>query len=240
MAITQLHTLTMVFSVEIPSETNSGKNPIREMLDTLRDKNVRKVTVLFMIWYIAFCTAIPFYGTYLIKELGFSLQFVSILGIIYSLVRASVSTLWGKFADKRSFSSMISICLCIAGFGFLINTFTVPSNGAILYTLHYVLYAIAMGGINSALINLVFDMVKSQMRSNALAISQAVSGLSGFLATFAASFLVLYIQENGNRFLGMNLYAQQITSAIAAILTFISVLYVFFSIHPRQKKQDKR
>jgi len=234
-----LHTLTMAFSVEIPVETAlERKNPIREMLGTLQDKNVVKVTVLFMIWHMATSSATPFYGTYLIKELGFSLQFVSILSIIYSLVRASVSTFWGKFADKNSFATMVSICLCIAGAGFFVNIFTVPANGKLFYTLYYALYAIAMGGINSALTNLVFDMVGPEKRSNALALSQAVSGVLGFVTTLIVSGLVSHIQENGNRFFGMDLYAQQVTSALAFVFTAVSVIYVLFVLHPGKGKKQ--
>ncbi|MBQ8401957.1 MAG: MFS transporter [Clostridia bacterium] len=233
-----LHTLTMAFSVEIPVDTDPvRKNPIREMLGTLQDKNVVKVTILFMIWHMATSSATPFYGTYLIKELGFSLQFVSVLSIIYSLVRASVSTFWGKFADKNSFATMVSICLCIAGAGFFVNIFTVPANGKIFYTLYYALYAVAMGGINSALTNLVFDMVGPEKRSNALALSQSASGLLGFVTTLVVSGLVSHIQENGNRFLGMDLYAQQVTSGLAFVFTAISVLYVLFVLHPGKGKK---
>ncbi len=230
-----LHTLTMVFSVEIPTEdAEERRNPIKEMFSAVKDKNVVKVTILFILWQMASSSAVPFYGTYLIKELGFSLQFVSILSIVYSLVRASVSTFWGKFADKNSFASMVSICLAIAGAGFLVNVFTVPANGMVFYTIHYALYAVAMGGINSALINLVFDMVTPQMRSNGLALSQSVSGVVGFVVTLIASGLVSMIQENGNRFLGLNVYAQQVTSAIAFVFTMLAVLYVVFVI--RKKK----
>lgn len=231
-----LHTLTMAFSVEIPADEEPvQRNPIREMLLALQDKNVVKVTILFVLWYIASSAATPFYGTYCIKELGFSLQFVSILSIVYSLVRASVSTFWGKFADKNSFASMVSICLGIAGVGFLVNVFTVPENGRVFYTLYYALYAVAMGGINSALTNLVFDLVKTDMRSNALALSQAVSGFVGFLTTVVVSRLVSYIQENGNIFLGMYLYAQQVVSAIAVLFTVLAVLYVLFFLRKSKK-----
>ena len=234
--LTLLHTLTMAFSAEIPlPEEPVRKNPIREMFGTLKNKNVVKVTVLFVIWHMATSSATPFYGTYLIKELGFSLQFVSVLSIIYSLVRASVSTFWGKFADKNSFASMVSICLCIAGAGFFVNVFTVPANGRIFYTLYYALYAVAMGGINSALTNLVFDMVEPQMRSNALALSQSVSGVIGFFTTLLMSGLVSLIQMNGNRFLGLDIYAQQVTSAAAFIFTMMSVLYVIIAIRPKKK-----
>ena len=231
-----LHTLTMAFSVEIPAtEEPEKQNPIRQMLSTLQDKNVVKVTILFVLWHIANSAATPFYGTYCIKELGFSLQFVSILSIVYSLVRASVSTFWGKFADKNSFASMVSICLGIAGLGFLVNVFTVPENGRVFYTLYYALYAIAMGGINSALTNLVFDLVKTDMRSNALALSQAVSGFVGFLTTIVVSGLVSYIQESGNRLFGLSIYAQQVVSAIAVVFTVLAVLYVLFFLRGSQK-----
>ncbi len=231
-----LHTLTMAFSVEIPAAEEPVKqNPIREMLSALQDKNVVKVTILFVLWYIASSAATPFYGTYCIKELGFSLQFVSILSIVYSLVRASVSTFWGKFADKNSFASMVSICLGIAGVGFLVNVFTVPENGRVFYTLYYALYAVAMGGINSALTNLVFDLVKTDMRSNALALSQAVSGFVGFLTTVVVSRLVSYIQENGNMLFGLSVYAQQVVSAIAVLFTVLAVLYVLFFLRGSKK-----
>ena len=229
-----LHTLTMLFSVELPVESDGTekKNPIREMLGTLQDKTVVKVTILFVIWHLATSSATPFYGTYLIKELGFSLQFVSILTIIYSLVRASVSTFWGKFADKNSFASMVRLCLLIAGLGFLVNVFTVPANGAVFYTIYYALSAVAMGGINSALTNLVFDYVAPATRSNALALSQAVSGVAGFVTTLVVSGLVTYIQDSGNTLFGMSVYAQQVVSAIAFVFTMAAVVYVTLVILP--------
>ena len=130
---------------------------------------------------------------------------------------------------------MVSICLCIAGAGFFVNVFTVPANGRIFYTLYYALYAVAMGGINSALTNLVFDMVEPQMRSNALALSQSVSGVIGFFTTLLMSGLVSHIQTNGNRFLGLDMYAQQVTSAAAFVFTMLSVLYVIIAIRPKKK-----
>ncbi len=237
--LTVLHTLTMLFSVEIPVESHETgkKNPLREMLGTLQDKTVVKVTVLFVIWHLATSSATPFYGTYLIKELGFSLQFVSILTIIYSLVRASVSTFWGKYADKNSFASMVRLCLLIAGAGFLVNVFTVPSNGAVFYTLYYALYAVAMGGINSALTNLVFDYVAPETRSNALALSQAVSGVVGFVTTLIVSGLVTYIQNGGNTLFGLSVYAQQVVSAIAFVFTMAAVAYVTLVIIPVKGKK---
>ena len=239
--LTVLHTLTMVFSVENTEKSegaqeNSGKNPVGQMMSVMRDKSVLKVIVLFVLWNIAVYAATPFYGTYQIKELGFSMKFVSLLAIVYSIVRASVSTFWGKYADRRSFAVMVRACFVIAGTGFFVNIFTVPSNGAIMYTLYYALYAVAWGGISSALINLVFDFAKPDERSNALAVTQAASGLVGFFTTLAVSPLVEYIQASGNRLFGMNIYAQQAVSAIAFLFTAVAVVYLSVKIIPKKEK----
>lgn len=234
--LTVLHTVTMLLSVELPTDsvTAKQKNPVREMLGTLRDKSVVKITILFVLWHIASSSATPFYGTYLIKELGFSLKFVSVLTIIYSIVRAGVSTFWGKYADRKSFASMVRVCLIIAGAGFFVNIFTVPSNGKIFYTIYYIFYAVAMGGINSALTNLVFDYVAPETRSNALALSQSVSGVAGFLTTLAVSVPVTYIQKNGNTLFGINVYAQQAVSALAFVFVIAAVVYVTVAILPKK------
>lgn len=237
-----LHTLTMLFIVELPKETNvtqAGEcaHPIREMIGTFKNKTVLRITIVFCLWRLANGAATPFYGTYLIKELGFSLKYVSILNIIYSVVRSLLSPVWGVYADRHSFADMIRICLGIAGLGFLVNVFTVPANGVIFYTVYYVLYAAAIAGVNSALTNLVFDYVDHNMRSNALAVLQALSGLMGFLMTLAMSALVSWIQENGNSLFGLSVYAQQVTSAVAFLFIIVAVIYVTTTIIPIKRKR---
>ena len=92
-----------------------------------------------------------------------------------------------------------------------------------------------MGGISSAMINLVFDYASAAMRSDALAFCQSVSGICGFLATLAASRFVAAMQAGGSRLFGHTVYAQQVTSAAAAVLC--GVLIVFLSLaFPGKKK----
>ena len=83
-----------------------------------------------------------------------------------------------------------------------------------------------MGGINSALINLVFDYVDPDKRADSLAISQAASGLAGFLITLAISPLVTTIQRGGNTILGVTVYAQQAITVISLIFTVLAIIYI--------------
>lgn len=223
-----LHTMTMVFSVEKPtiSDEKGEFNPIKQFATVFRNKNVRKINLLFIIWYSASYSTIPFYGTYMIKELGFSLKFVSVLSIVYSAVRILVSKFWGRYADRKSFAIMIRLCFLVMSIGFLSNVFAIPSTGKFIFALYNIFHGIAMGGINSALTNLVFDYVPADMRSDAIAMNQATSGLVGFIATLIASPLVAFIQGNGNSLFGIKVYAQQVTSLIAFGFTIAAILYV--------------
>ncbi|MBR2323231.1 MAG: MFS transporter [Clostridia bacterium] len=226
--LAMLHTATLIISREKPIETQ--KQPTTKILkELIKDKKLILVAIIPTLWNIAHYVATPFYGTYQINELGFSMSFVSILAVVYAVVRSVFSKPLGKFADKRSFTTMTTVCYIIASIGFLINTFTVPSNGKVFYTVYYVLYAIAMAGINSGAINLIYDFVDKEKRTGALALSQSIAGISGFLTTLLASVLVDHIQKTNTLF-GIPVYAQQVVSLIACILTALIPIYVLLVI----------
>lgn len=230
-----LHTVTMLLTVEKPIEVTDQKSKIG-IRSIIADKDILRVTVVFVLWHISSGIATPFYGAYKNNTLALDpIYGISILSAIYAVARAGFSFVWGKYADKFSFAKMLRICFAIAACGFLVNTFCRPENGYVVYTIYYVLYAIAMGGINSALINLCYDYVALEKRADALAISLAISGVCGFLATLAASPLVSYIQANGDTFLGIQVYAQQVLSALACLMTLITMLYVSVSLVGKNK-----
>jgi MFS family permease len=213
------------------------KIPTKQLLGELvRDKNLFKVILISVLWNITSYSATPFYGSYQIKELGFTMTFVSILSAAYAIVRTIFSKPMGKFADKHSFASMLNICFIIMLVGFGINVFTVPENGKVLYTIYYMLNAVAMAGINSATINLIYDYVDKEKRIGALALNSTLAGVAGFITTIAVSPLVSYIQKNGNSFLGLNVYAQQVVSVISAIILIGLILYLNLVVRKKNKK----
>lgn len=99
-------------------------------------------------------------------------------------------------------------------------------SGIYTYTAYAVCYGIAMGGINSALINLIFDYAPSETRADSLAITLALSGLAGFVATLCAGPLVAFIQQNGNTLFGVPIYAQQAVTVIGLLFTMVAIFYV--------------
>lgn len=238
-----LHILTMIFSKEKKASeknaqiTEKGKKlPLKELFS---NKNLIKVVIFSILWHIANYATTPFYGAYKNNVLGFSMLFNSVLSIAYSIIRALCSRPLGRFADRRSFATMLIICFAIISAAFGINIFTVPSNGYIMFTLHYILFAIAMAGVNSGTVNLVYDYVPHSQRVAALALQNSIAGIIGFLTTTLVSLLVDHIQSNENVFLGMNVYAPQVVSAIGFIMAIVTELYLIFVIRKIKREKEQ-
>lgn len=228
LSLSLVHTLILLLTREKPldtppTDTASVRAQIKE---AITDKNLWRVLPISILWAIATYSATPFYGTYQNKELGFTMTFIAILSAASALTRALVSVPLGKFADKHSFTKMLTICFCIAGAAFFINIFTVPSNGKLFFSAYSILYAVSMAGINSSAINLIYDATPKARRTSALAIRGALAGFAGFFSTLAVRPLVKHVQDSGNVLLGMNVYAQQLVSAIAFLFVAIAIIYL--------------
>ncbi|MDY3846295.1 MAG: MFS transporter [Eubacteriales bacterium] len=221
-----LHTITMIFTVEKETDEIKSTNLITSLKELFKNKSIFKIIVVFILYYISTYASVPFYGTYQINELGLSLKVVSILVMLGNVSRILVSRFWGKYADRKSFAMMMEKCLMFLGAAQLCALFAVPSNGVIMFALYYFFFGIAMGGINSALINLIFDYVPFNQRSDSLAITHAVSGIVGFLTTLCLSSLVSYVQNNGNIVFDVHIYAQQICTLISLFFTAVAIVYV--------------
>ena len=230
-----LHTTTLLLSKEknLPPEEN--KSPRILLKELFGYKRLRKIIFLCVLWSIATYITTPFYGSYQIKELGFSMVFVSVLAFVHAAARALVSHPFGKYADKTSFERVLLIGFIIALVGFVVNVFTVPKNGKYLYTIHYILYAVSLAATSGGLLNLVFTEVPLRLRMCAYALEQGVSGLSGFLVSTLGGLLVTYIQDNNNTLFGISVYAQQVLSFIGVLFTAAAVLWLLFGLKQKEE-----
>ena len=202
------------------------------------DKRLLAVVAVYVMWYIANYFSTPFYGTYQNKELGFMLNFVSIISVVSSISRAVLSIPIGRFADKFSFTKMLTMTFAIAAISFFVCGFAVPKNGKVVFMLYSILHAVALAGINGGSINLIYEYVESENKTGALAFSFATSGLFGFLTTLGASRLVSAIQKNGFSIFGIELYAQQVVSFISAIITVLIIIYLNTVVKGLNKRKD--
>lgn len=235
--LTALHTLTLVFSKEKPKE-NGARFSFKEIFTLFKNKTILKVIGVFVLWNIASYITMSYMGTYQNNELGFNPVFASIIIIVGSSARALVSRPVGKFADKFSFCKMLYICFGVEALAFLSAIFITPSNGKVMYIVFYVLYCIGCAGINSSIINLIYDYVGASARTGALALVNTASGFAGFFATLAVSPLVDYIQGNGNKIFGLSLFAQQLLALFSLAFVGVIILYLIFVISKLKRNEQ--
>ena len=219
------HTLSLVFTKDrnIPESTQPLFQQIKS---TVLRKETRSLLVLSALWAVCHSVSIPFYGTYTIKELGFSMSYIAFLSLLSAVSRILASMVLGKYADKHSFAKMLLLCYCIIASGFAVAAFVRPANGHLLYAIYSILNAISMGGINSGEINLIYDYVAPAQRTAALSVRNTIYGVTGFLTSSAVTPLLSHIQNAGNHFCGIPVYAQQVLSVIACIVTVLTAIYV--------------
>ena len=226
-ALTVMHTLTLIFSkktvVDADLKTCNDKKRIKHLF---KNKTLLKLLLVSSLWITANYATLSFSGTYMNEELGFSLTFSSVIILGGSLFRSLFCVPFGKLADKKGFCTMLITCLSIAAAGYAVNIFTVPENGKILYPVYYALYCIAMAGTDSSMINLFYDYVAPDERADALALSQSISGIAGFVITLILSAVMGVIKKNGNTLFGITVYSQQLSSLISFAIIMICVVYL--------------
>ena len=235
LVLTVLHTLTLVFSKEKPQEENAPEVNTKEVLVSLfKNKTLYRVIGVSVIWAMINYATLPFYGPYRINILCFSMTFNAVLTMISSITRACFSRTMGRFADKYSFKKLLILCYTIKIAAFFCAMLAVPDNGKVLFTLYSIFSAIAMAGINSSEINLIYDYVEPAQRTGALAIKYMISGVVGFLTTLLMTIPMDMIEQNGNMLFGLHVYPQQFASALGVVGVILLLMYVKFVVKDKK------
>lgn len=182
-------------------------------------------TLLANILYRAAIAANDFSGAYQRNVLGFSMTFVSLLTVLYSVFRISVSVPLGFYADKKGWYKMLAPCFAVSAAAFMINVFALPGNGKPVFAVYYCLFAMASAGMDGGMLNLSFRAIPDECRTDAIAWQSAFGGLSGFLSSLAMSKLVAYIESSGNMLFGISVYPQQVLNVISCMIFAVLTVY---------------
>lgn len=230
-----IHTATLIVSTE--KEPIKCSNPsIKETLYRMAH-NTRLIRVIGvgMLWNFASALSVSFFASYLREELAFSLTVIAAISTVGSLCRIAISPLLGKIADRYSFATSMTLSFAMAALAFLAVSFTTPQTRW-LYLAYISLYSFSMAGINSGVINLIYDYVAPEDRQSAMGIKNAIGGILAFFTALASGAILAYIQSAGGLVLfGIRIYAQQILALLSCVVTLLLILYMRRVIAPMQR-----
>lgn len=236
--MTLIHTLSVAVATEKESPS-AERAPLTEVMQRIaKNKSFIKVVVVGILWSVVSALSTSFFASYLREELAFPFTVIAIFSTLGSIARILISPLLGKIADKYSFATSMTISFGLAGLGFLAMVFTVPETKW-LYAAYCCLNGFAMAGINSGVINLVYDYVDKRDRATAMGIKNALGGILAFFTALLSGSILSAIQKNGGfRLFGSTLYAQQFLSVLSCVAILILIIYMRLVIAPLKRVDD--
>jgi MFS family permease len=102
-----------------------GKTPILRLLSLpFKDQNFRKLIAFMCSWNFAMNLAGPFFMVYMLKRLGLSMSFIIGLSIVSQVFNFLFLKVWGRYTDRFSNKSVLTISCPLLIFSILAWTFT--------------------------------------------------------------------------------------------------------------------
>ena len=229
-----IHAVSLIVSNEKPVEEE--KTEFKKAIAKIaKNKDFLKVIGVGIIWNVANAFSVSFYASYLREELAFSFTVIALITTLGSVSRIIMSPLFGKLADKYSFATSMTLAFACAAVSFLGVVFTSPETRW-MYLVYISMYSFAMAGINSGVINLIYDYVNPKDRAVAMGVKNAIGGIIAFFVALGAGFILSMIQSAGGIVIfGVTLYAQQFLAAISFTITLLLIVYMRAVIAPIKK-----
>lgn len=209
---------------ELPKINQNCRIDLRKLY---QNNVIKKILVIDIAWYFALGVSTSFHASYLRDDLSFDFTTITILTAVTSVCRFIVSPLMGRLGDKYGFKMSMLVCFVLKAIAF--GGAALTANGVMKWM--YIVYAafsgFAQAGINSGLMNLVYDYVGPAERSSVLGIKGALGGTVGFISTMLGGVVLSMIQSNGGvKLLGTILSAQQVLSFVSLCAIVLLVVYV--------------
>jgi MFS family permease len=176
----------MLLRTPEPKPTPMDDKVLKLFGNSLKNKNFRNLLAFNSLWAFALNLATPFFAVFMMKTIGLPLSYVIGLGIIAQLSSIASIQLWGKYSDRFSNKTIISICAplyiaCIMAFAFTAMPASQLTTLAILLGIH-IFSGVSTAGINLALSNIGFKLAP---KKEAIVYLSAKNMFVAFFSTLA-------------------------------------------------------
>lgn len=144
------------------ADANGRISLLHSILEPLKDANFRKLIGFLCSWSFAANLAAPFFMVYMLRRLGLSMSMVVGLSLLGQLSNYTFLMIWGRFIDRFSNKSVLSVCgpLMIGSFlGWTFTTMPGPHFLTIpLLAFLHIIVGVAASGMVLGSSNIAFKM----------------------------------------------------------------------------------
>ncbi len=224
-ALAVLEISCLIFTKEKPIKIQKSESPLKSVKALCKNKIFVRILIFNAIWSLANSITTPFLSTFQIRELGFSMTFISTVGIVVSLLQMAVLYFFGRYSMRHSYASVLKIAYIFAVLSFVFVMLSNSSNGYVMFTIYRIINLIFNAASAVSATSLLFVIVPPSDRVAALAFNTVITGLIAFLVTLIVSPILTALQSAEIFLFGIRIFAQQILAAVSMIITVLLIVY---------------
>lgn len=236
LVFTVINWFSFYFMKEVPHVHSKERIKISEIFTIpLKNKTFIRYFIMLILWNICSQISNAYFSVYLRSDLAMNYTTITFLSLINSLVYIFCTRKWGRFADKKGWSSTTMITVGILSIAHTIWFFTSESSPyafVLLLTAH-IISGIAWSGINIAFFNMQFDYTPDEKRILYIGLSSAVSGVIGYVSAVVGSQLVSAFGNNKILIFGKPFDIKQILFLTSATLLLSCSQYIRLLMKPK-------
>ena len=233
--------LTLIFSREKELTKRAERAKSKDSINYLcKDKKYKSLILILLFAAVGNNVITPFLGTYQVSELGFSMTFISIISVVFSAASMVFVLFFGKLSRNFQHKTILRIGYPIIFIAYVLNSFTSPKNGAVMFILYSLVLRIGSAAVAISSTNLLLEITPVEHHATGLSLMTIITGVLSFVATLAVSPFIDFMQGRGNSLFGMHVYAQQILSALCALFYLVLILYYNLSFLSEMNKQNEK
>lgn len=239
--LTAINCLCFVRMKEVPLTHSKERIKIKEIFTIpLKSKPFSVYFIMSIIWNVAIQIGGAYFGVYQVSDLKMNYTTITLLGMVFSVAYILSASIWGKFADRTSWTITTLLALGVLGLTHFLWFITFENSSWVvpIITIASISGGIAWSGVNVALFNLQFDYSPAEKRTVYIGFNAAVSGVIGYLAAIVGAQLVKAFGGNPVTFLSIHFNIKQILFLISSVLLITCTLYVY--VFMRKKPNFKQ
>lgn len=220
----------------LQEETAHKGELLAEIKEAFGKPDFRMAFAVTLLWQTSYYCAAPFNTSYQLKELGMPFTFIMVISFLGNMLRIAITPRMGRMGDKYGMAflykySLVGILMC-----FVFFSLAVPANAYPMVIAGTVCSALGWSFAGIGLFGVQLELLDEGKRDIQLSILSSLSGVYGFLVSFAAGQLLDFLQRAEVMLAGRRVYAQQFTNILGAWFLVLTIVYIKFKVQKRERQ----
>lgn len=196
----------------------------------LKNVGFRRIITFFILYNIGQQVAGPFFSVYMVTRLKLDYTYITIMGMMSTIVNVILVRIWGRVADSKSWNFVLTYSTLLLGIVHLCWLFVNNSTAFILVPIFHIVSGAAWAGIGISTFNIQYIYSPENGRTVYTGFNAALGGLMGFLGTLSGSVLLGVFDKMGLHIGSFMISGMQMLFLLSGILLMICSAYANFCI----------